>query len=57
MVGHESKALDYQRVETMGRERVPKLLFHFSLPAIIANEGEAFYELFNAVAGLFNGDI
>lgn len=49
MVGYAGKALDYQRAEAMGRERVSRLLLRFSAPAIIASEGEALYELFDAV--------
>jgi len=48
-VGYAGKALDYQRAEAMGRERVSRLLLRFSAPAIIASEGEALYELFDAV--------
>ncbi|MEM2103514.1 MAG: MATE family efflux transporter [Candidatus Bathyarchaeia archaeon] len=33
----------------MGREKISKLLFRFSAPAIIAMEAAAFYELFDAV--------
>jgi putative MATE family efflux protein len=49
LVGYAGKALDYQRAEAMGRERVSRLLLRFSAPAIIASEGEALYELFDAV--------
>ena len=48
-MGYAGKALDYQRAEAMGRERVSRLLLRFSAPAIIASEGEALYELFDAV--------
>ncbi|MEM2111088.1 MAG: MATE family efflux transporter [Candidatus Bathyarchaeia archaeon] len=48
-MGYASKVVDYQRAEAMGRERISKLLVRFSVPAIVANEGEAFYELFDAV--------
>jgi len=41
--------LDYQRAEAMGREKISRLLTRFSVPAIIANEGGAVYELFDAV--------
>lgn len=47
--GDESKRLDYHRAEVMGQERVSKLLFRFSVPAIIANEATALYELVDAV--------
>jgi putative MATE family efflux protein len=49
LAGDESKRLDYQRAEVMGQERVSKLLFRFSVPAIIANEATALYELVDAV--------
>ncbi|MBS7647670.1 MAG: MATE family efflux transporter [Candidatus Bathyarchaeia archaeon] len=49
MAGDESRRLDYQRAEAMGREKISRLLARFSVPAIIANEGEAFYELFDAI--------
>jgi len=39
----------YERSEAMGREPVSKLLFRFSVPAIIAMEAAAGYELFDAV--------
>ncbi|MGB9713921.1 MAG: MATE family efflux transporter [Candidatus Bathyarchaeales archaeon] len=48
-MGYAGKALDYQRAEAMGLERVSRLLLRFSAPAIIASEGEALYELFDAV--------
>jgi len=51
LVGSKIKAkdFDYKRTEDMGREKISKLLMRFSVPAIIASEGEAFYELFDAV--------
>jgi len=49
LAGDEGKRAHYQRAEVMGRERVSKLLLRFSVPAIIANEGEACYELFDAI--------
>ncbi|MEM2676922.1 MAG: hypothetical protein QXJ77_03340 [Candidatus Bathyarchaeia archaeon] len=30
-------------------EKISRLLVRFSVPAIVASEGEAFYELFDAV--------
>jgi len=49
LAGRASRALDYQRAEAMGLEKISRLLMRFSVPAIIANEGEAFYELFDAI--------
>jgi putative MATE family efflux protein len=49
LAGDKSKRLDYKRAEVMGQERVSKLLFRFSVPAIIANEATALYELVDAV--------
>ncbi|MEM3798147.1 MAG: hypothetical protein QXY74_06920, partial [Candidatus Bathyarchaeia archaeon] len=49
VVGYKSTSLNYQRAEAMGREKISRLLMRFSVPAIIASEGEAFYELFDAV--------
>jgi hypothetical protein len=37
--------LGYHRAEVIGQERVSKLLLRFSVPAIVANEGETCYEL------------
>ncbi|MEM2168550.1 MAG: MATE family efflux transporter [Candidatus Bathyarchaeia archaeon] len=45
----EDGASRYQKAEAMGREKISRLLMRFSAPAIIANEGEAFYELFDAI--------
>lgn len=39
----------YERITSMGQEKISKLLFRFSAPAIIAMEAAAGYELFDAV--------
>jgi putative MATE family efflux protein len=45
----DAKATAYERSEAMGRETISKLLFRFSLPAIIAAETAAGYNLFDAI--------
>jgi putative MATE family efflux protein len=45
----DAKATGYDRSEAMGRETVSKLLIRFSVPAIIAAETAAGYNLFDAI--------
>lgn len=45
----DAKVTGYERNEAMGRERISKLLFRFSGPAIIAMEASAGYNLFDAI--------
>jgi len=45
----DTKVTRYERSEAMGREPVSKLLIRFSLPAIIASETAAGYNLFDAI--------
>jgi len=44
-----TKATGYERSEAMGREAISKLLLRFSVPAIIAAETAAGYNLFDAI--------
>ena len=45
----DAKATGYERSEAMGREAISKLLLRFSVPAIIAAETSAGYNLFDAI--------
>ena len=49
MTEGDAKATGYDRSEAMGRETVSKLLIRFSVPAIIAAETAAGYNLFDAI--------
>ncbi len=44
-----AEATGYERSEAMGRERISRLLLRFSVPAIIAAEAYAGYNLFDAI--------
>ena len=49
MRARDDKAAGYERTEAMGREPISKLLLRFSVPAIIAGETAAGYNLFDAI--------
>ncbi len=49
MTEGDAKATGYDRSEAMGRETISKLLLRFSVPAIIAAETAAGYNLFDAI--------
>jgi putative MATE family efflux protein len=49
VAAEKAKAKSYERSEAMGLEPTTKLLFRFSIPAIIAAETSAGYNLFDAI--------
>lgn len=49
MSAADAVATHYDRTEAMGRDKISKLLLRFSVPAIIASETAAGYNLFDAI--------